>query len=337
MKQYVIGSLTAALVMSSLGVALPSNAQQADESEQPPQVNAYASNPAPVSTSEALLTKLETSVDIPATLSDTQSIVRVYPHPLDNRQAVTVYVRDIPVLTLLGGDLVGSGYAPTPVTATLEAANLSDLSEASEVPISQDPIVRATAIAARINELSRSGFDATTIRVRWDDSQRKYVIVTDDSDLVAIDDQTILPDTTDQAAEDALQVANRLRRLLGDAPPIREIEGQSQASQPAVTGEVLYSLTGTASWYGPGFNGRRSASGEIFNQNALTAAHRTLPFGTLVRVTNLRTNQQVVVRINDRGPYSHGRIIDLSAGAARAVGLMSMGTGPVRLEVLSTP
>ncbi|MEO0490176.1 MAG: septal ring lytic transglycosylase RlpA family protein, partial [Cyanobacteria bacterium J06659_2] len=90
-------------------------------------------------------------------------------------------------------------------------------------------------------------------------------------------------------------------------------------------------------WYGPGFHGRRSASGEVFNQNAMTAAHRTLPFGTQVRVTNLATNQQVVVRINDRGPFSRGRIIDLSAGAARQIGLMNMGVGPVRVEVLEMP
>jgi rare lipoprotein A len=72
----------------------------------------------------------------------------------------------------------------------------------------------------------------------------------------------------------------------------------------------------------------------VFNQSALTAAHRSLPFGTRVRVTNLNTGQQVIVRINDRGPYSGGRIIDLSAAAARQIGLMGAGVGPVQLEVL---
>lgn len=75
-----------------------------------------------------------------------------------------------------------------------------------------------------------------------------------------------------------------------------------------------------ASWYGPGFHGRQTANGERFDQNEMTAAHKTLPFGTWVRVTNRATGRSVVVRINDRGPYVGGRAIDLSRGAARAVG-----------------
>ena len=83
---------------------------------------------------------------------------------------------------------------------------------------------------------------------------------------------------------------------------------------------------GVASWYGPGFHGRRTASGETFNINALTAAHRSLPFGTRVRVTNERTGRSVVVRINDRGPFAHGRVIDLSKASAQAVGLSGVGS-----------
>ena len=79
--------------------------------------------------------------------------------------------------------------------------------------------------------------------------------------------------------------------------------------------------SGMASWYGPGFQGRRTASGERFNAHALTAEHKTLPFGTRVRVVNQRNGRSVVVRINDRGPYAHGRIIDLSQAAAKAIGL----------------
>ena len=79
--------------------------------------------------------------------------------------------------------------------------------------------------------------------------------------------------------------------------------------------------SGQASWYGPGFQGRRTASGERFNTQDLTAAHRTLPFGTKVRVTNTRTGQSVVVRINDRGPYAHGRVIDLSRASAQSIGI----------------
>ena len=89
-----------------------------------------------------------------------------------------------------------------------------------------------------------------------------------------------------------------------------------------------------ASWYGPGFHGRRTASGEIYNQNALTAAHKSLPFGTRVRVTNLNNGRSVIVKVNDDGPHIPGRVIDLSKGAAERIGMLSSGVAPVRLEVL---
>jgi rare lipoprotein A len=95
--------------------------------------------------------------------------------------------------------------------------------------------------------------------------------------------------------------------------------------------------TGLASWYGPGLHGRKTASGEPFDQTALTAAHPTLPFDTVVRVHSIRTGRSVDVRINDRGPFVKGRIIDLSRAAARRIGLARRGVGRVRLEVISTP
>jgi rare lipoprotein A len=82
---------------------------------------------------------------------------------------------------------------------------------------------------------------------------------------------------------------------------------------------------GKASWYGAFHHGRRTASGEIFNQNALTAAHRSLPFGTRLRVTNPQTGRSILVRVNDRGPFSANRIIDLSRAAAQAIGLQGVG------------
>jgi rare lipoprotein A len=94
------------------------------------------------------------------------------------------------------------------------------------------------------------------------------------------------------------------------------------------------SIEGIASFYGPGFEGRRTASGEIFDANELTGAHRSLPFGTRVRVTNLENKKRVVVKITDRGPFVRGRVIDLSHRAAQELGFASLGTVPVRLEVL---
>ncbi len=104
----------------------------------------------------------------------------------------------------------------------------------------------------------------------------------------------------------------------------------AQAQPEKTTGKVIQS--GRASWYGPGFHGRRTASGERFNTNELTAAHRTLPFGTKVRVVNKKTGKSVVVRINDRGPYAHGRVIDLSRASAQAIGIS--GVAPVTVAEL---
>jgi rare lipoprotein A len=93
---------------------------------------------------------------------------------------------------------------------------------------------------------------------------------------------------------------------------------------------------GTASWYGPGFHGNRTSSGEIYDQYDMTAAHQTLPLGTRVAVTNLLNGREVEVRVNDRGPFVKGRSIDLSYAAARSLGAIGPGTIPVRIEVLPT-
>lgn len=99
------------------------------------------------------------------------------------------------------------------------------------------------------------------------------------------------------------------------------------------SGRNCAARSGGASWYGPGFHGRTTANGERFNQNSLTAAHKTLKFGTRVRVTY--RGKSVVVRINDAGPYAGGRVIDLSKAAAAKIGLIGAGHGHVQLEVIS--
>jgi rare lipoprotein A len=95
--------------------------------------------------------------------------------------------------------------------------------------------------------------------------------------------------------------------------------------------------TGIASWYGPGFHGQTTASGTIYDQNELTAAHQTLPMGTRVMVTNLSNHRAIEVLVNDRGPFAGGRIIDLSHAAAHAIDMIGPGTAPVRIEVLEAP
>jgi rare lipoprotein A len=108
-----------------------------------------------------------------------------------------------------------------------------------------------------------------------------------------------------------------------------------QAPAAGEQGGAGYTEQGIASWYGFPFQGRRASDGEIYDMNQMTAAHRTLPFNTIVRVTNLNNGMQTEVRIIDRGPFVEGRIIDLSLAAAKAIDMVGTGTAPVRLEMIS--
>jgi rare lipoprotein A len=140
----------------------------------------------------------------------------------------------------------------------------------------------------------------------------------DDAAMRGDDDASALVEALPEPVEEAVETA---------------IEPLAEATERAL--EVVtdgYANEGKASWYGPGFEGKRTASGERFDPDALTAAHRTLPFGTRLEVTYPRTGESVVVRINDRGPYAHGRIIDLSEAAAEEIGLKSRGEGVVEIE-----
>jgi rare lipoprotein A len=112
---------------------------------------------------------------------------------------------------------------------------------------------------------------------------------------------------------------------------------RTRAAAPPPAPRVGMEETGIASWYGNPYHGRASASGEIYDMEKLTAAHRTLPFGTVVRVENLDNEETVDVRVNDRGPFVKGRIIDLSRAAARSIHMLGPGTAKVRLRILELP
>jgi rare lipoprotein A len=120
-------------------------------------------------------------------------------------------------------------------------------------------------------------------------------------------------------------------------PGASRASGPPPASErrPAIPGE--YVEEGVASWYGVPFNGRRTSNGEIYDMHEYTAAHRTLPFNCVVRVTNLNNGKHTEVRINDRGPFVANRVIDLSLSAAQAIEMVGTGTANVRLEILSGP
>lgn len=102
-----------------------------------------------------------------------------------------------------------------------------------------------------------------------------------------------------------------------------------------VSGPPVYTEVGLASWYGPSFNHHATADGTTYDQDGMTAAHRTIPMGSTVRITNLATGQQIYVRITDRGPFVRNRVLDLSMGAAKAVGLYRTGVGKVRIEAFA--
>jgi rare lipoprotein A (peptidoglycan hydrolase) len=103
----------------------------------------------------------------------------------------------------------------------------------------------------------------------------------------------------------------------------------------SVQQNLAYAYTGVASWYGPGFYGNLTANGETYRPGTFTVAHRSLPFGTRVRITNLNNGRSAVARVNDRGPYVGGRIVDLGHGIASHLGVTSSGLADVRLEVLN--
>lgn len=110
---------------------------------------------------------------------------------------------------------------------------------------------------------------------------------------------------------------------------------RAPAPEPMRTVESGWQQEGEASWYGPGFHGRQTASGEVYDMEAMTAAHNQLPFGSRIRVVNLDNGRETRVRINDRGPFARGRVLDLSRAAARAIGMLGPGTARVRIEVLT--
>ena len=142
------------------------------------------------------------------------------------------------------------------------------------------------------------------------------------------------------ANEEAEKIAEKVRRK---AESSQKAEGSQNKVEDKVTvktgekGQPIVEQVGEASFYGEGFHGKKTASGETFDQNDLTAAHPTLPLGTDATVTNLETGNSVEVKINDRGPYVKGRDIDLSKGAAEELGMTKDGVAPVKIEAEVAP
>ncbi len=120
-------------------------------------------------------------------------------------------------------------------------------------------------------------------------------------------------------------------------PPPAETAGEDEKIDVPTGAKPIFEETGMASWYGAPYHNRRGSNGEIYNMHAMTAAHLTLPLGSIVRITNVKNGHSAVVRITDRGPFVEGRIVDLSLAAAKALDVYLPGTAKVRLEVLQAP
>ncbi|MHC5933818.1 septal ring lytic transglycosylase RlpA family protein [Nostoc sp.] len=300
-------------------------------------------------------------------------ITEIHSHNIGGRKAATLFIKNIPVLTFLSsvsnaspetkkvgtiGNSEGIQSYALIASNSLKAVNTGNVTDVSNQisSVDNDPVQIAGVIAAKINQLNRENVDATKITVSWKAGEKstanqaqnksaplqqngdRYIIKINGEELVEINEGTRLAGTTNNLAQDALQATNRLRRLLGNASPLKEIANLPvsipKLPQQISIGGVRISFGGIASYYGYDGSGNSTASGQRFNPEGMTAAHRSLPFGTKVRVTNTRNGRSVVVRINDRGPYVRGRILDLSAGAARILGMMGSGVAPVHIEVL---
>lgn len=246
-------------------------------------------------------------------------LAKALSYNINQTPAATLYLQNLPVVTFLAA------------------------------PDQPAPQLRADTLAMLLNRLTQNPQAnrlTAAIQVAWNGDRQSYDVSLGNQLLVSLDRTTRLVESTGNMQQDAVQIADRLRRFLGTpssdngiAIPVQSNFAftPTQENRPTLNfsgGEVVSSLKGLASWYGPGFHGRRSANGERFDQNALTAAHKTLPFGTLVRVTNLNNGTSVVVRINDRGPYAGSRVIDLSRRAAQEIGMLGSGVANVKLEIL---
>ena len=309
-------------------------------------------------TSEAVDQALDSALSASPQANVTQPVItKVYSHQVDDQDAVTLYVRDIPVLTFLADDAEEAASSPqsqntTPADSAVAAPDaISPATAAASTTASKTaaPMERAQSVAQKL-EAVYGQLEATPdlgIQMTWNDQDEQYWITAGDRPLVALDELTVAVQPSANLTSDLIQTTNRLRRLVHNGEPL-QYSGERQLRNPAVqvasattpapaaisSATVRSTQLGIASWYGGYFHGRRTANGERYNQNAMTAAHRHLPFGTRVRVVNLNNGRSTIVRINDRGPFIRGRIIDLSAAAAGEIGMRGAGIAQVRVEVL---
>jgi rare lipoprotein A len=235
---------------------------------------------------------------------------------------------------------VGSTATQSAIEPSASRVEFTSATKTAQVYIGDAPLLavsngsasldRASRISATINKIRWDRIPATAIRVSYNGKSYR-VTVGKVTEVVTID-RTIRVNQSEKisAKASALLVANRLRSYFGNAPTLSEVDGPAVASQS--NGATVSVLQGVASWYTEPRG--ETASGMIMRSDSMIAAHKHLPFGTHLRVTNIANGKQVDVKVMDRGPYVRGRILDLSERAASLLGMMTTGIAQVKIEIV---
>lgn len=297
-----------------------------------------------------LFANADTQVPLSLVMTQPQNlqVASVIPHsgidalPGDSQEGVRR--PSTPDIYTIGG---GAGKLPTIIQVLPQDGNTTSLFvNGTEIlrfqgtVANMDAYSRVKTVADRLNRMLATGND-TFVKLhpmlQSTEGGQKQIVIALGTDVLATVDPLTAKAAQETQPKLAFLYANRLRRALGFAPlQSQEVAAFMEASN---TAEAHYkgtgrTMVGMASWYGGCFHGRRAADGSRFNMNALTAAHKTLPFGTVLKVVNQRNHKSCFVKITDRGPYAAGRIIDLSRGAATAIGMLGSGVARVSLEVV---
>ncbi len=245
-------------------------------------------------------------------------------------------------IAIVGNDGIPSAQIVNSATVQAEIANLpqpvpsvAPLTDRAEVVAIPQP---APLVAVVEDRAELPSFEAGAPVFIFDNERPQQIVTTTIAQIggetVAAEPSIAIP--VQRPNQDSIPPRSALPARSPQQPEVTgivTIEQPTEIIQPAID-KIVSTSTGKASWYGSE-GGARTANGERYNPNGLTAAHRTLPFGTKVRVTSLKTGRSAIVRINDRGPFIRSRIIDVSAGTAAAIGIKNDGIGEVKMEVLA--
>jgi rare lipoprotein A len=286
----------------------------------------------------------EKSVSATKNTTTSSTLTKVYAHTLGSQQAVTLYVRNIPFLTF-----VGEASNPAERANTLAAKInqlVSDKVDANQITASWTKnsqaikvngqelvaIDSSTQLPDTTNNLAQDTLQATNRLRRLLGGAQPLVQSPSITQVQQTAKKTeVIKQQSTEPTVKKPEVSNQ--QPIAKKPQATKQQATVKKPQQNTNSKVKSTTNGTASYYSYG-DSTRTATGERFNPRDLTAAHRTLPFGTKVRVTNNWNGRSVIVRINDRGPFIRGRIIDVSLGAAQRLGMISSGVASVKVEVL---